>query len=101
MNKRKQQIAQPDDAKKIQSDQPTTALSGKRFFLRLVWVLALCLFAVIWTVLGLFPDKTSWIDSDGLVHEPLIGLIPLSFFFLVLGLVLAVFDMALKSGKRH
>ena len=101
MNKRKQQIAQSGDVPKTQGFQPRTALPSKRLFLRLAWIFSLCLVAVGWTVLSLFSDRTTWIGSDGFLHEPLFGLIPISYFFLLVAIVLAVFDLVLKLRKRR
>lgn len=101
MNKSKHQLSARIDATNGGSDIRNTALFGKRKLLRLAWVLALCLSIAGWITLVLFSDKTTWIDSTGFLHEPLFGLIPLSYFFLLVGLVLAVCDMALKFRKRR
>ena len=73
----------------------------KRNFLRPAWILASCLSIVGWLTLALFSDKTSWIDADGVLHEPLFGLIPISFFFLLVAVVLAVLDTVSRLRKRH
>lgn len=101
MNKSKHQQSVRTDATNGESDKRNTSSFGKRKLLRLAWVLALFLSIAGWITLALFSDKTTWIDSDGFLHEPLFGLIPLSYFFLLVGLVLAVFDMALKLRKRR
>jgi hypothetical protein len=61
--------------------------------------MALCLFIAGGSV-TLFLNKTSWIDSDGFLHEPLFGLIPISYFFLLMAIVLALLDMAHMLKKR-
>ena len=101
MNKSKQQISVRTDAKNAESDTRHTASLGKRKVLRLAWVLALGLSIAGWITLALFSEKTMWVDSNGFLHEPLFAIIPLSFFFLLLGLVLAVLDLALRLRKRH
>ena len=101
MNKGNQQNSGCTDAKNGASDACSTASSGKRKFLRLAWVLALCMSIAGWATLVLFLDKTSWIDADGFLHEPLFGLIPISYFFLFVAIVLAVLDIALKLRKHH
>ena len=100
MNKSSQQIPICADTINDVSAARNTALSGKRKFLRLTWILALCLSIAGLITLGLFSDKTTWIDSNGFLHEPLFGLIPISFFLFFLAIVLAVLDMALKFWKR-
>jgi len=66
----------------------------------LAWVGALCLSVVGAIVLGLFLKQTTWLDANGFVHEPLFGLIPLSYLFLLLAIVLGLTDGVLTL-KRH
>lgn len=100
MNKSNQQIPVCVDTTNGVSDTRNSALSGKRKFLRLTWVVALCLSIAGLITLSLFSDKTTWIDSNGFLHEPLFGLIPISFFLFFVAIVLAVLDVALKFWKR-
>lgn len=101
MNKNDRPISARTDTINGTSDTSHAALSGKRKILRLTWVLALCLSIAGGVTVSLFLDKTTWIDADGVLHEPLLGLIPISFFFLFVAIVLAVFDMALKLRKHR
>ncbi len=101
MNRGIQQIAVGSDATTRASDQRGTARLGKRNFLRLAWILALCLSMAGWMTSALFLDKTTWIDPEGFLHEPLFGLIPMSYFFLFVAIVLAAFDVARKLRKRR
>ncbi|MEB0215675.1 MULTISPECIES: DUF3955 domain-containing protein [unclassified Undibacterium] len=78
---------------------PSATRSGKRKILRWAWVSCLCLFIIGMTILGLFAEKTTWIDANGRLHEPLFGLVPTSFFFLSVALLLAILDFALRFIK--
>lgn len=100
MNKRKQQILDHASGQNKTSDTHRAALSGKRKFLRIAWIVMLVLSMVGWTIVVLFLNKTSWIDDNGFVHEPLFGLMPLSVFCFIIGAVLALLDgilMLIKS----
>jgi hypothetical protein len=101
MNKGNQQISGRTDAQNGASDTGSTASSGKRKFLRLAWALALCMSIAGWATVVLFLDKTTWIDTDGFLHEPLFGLIPINYFFLFVAIVLALLDMALTLRNHH
>lgn len=101
MTKSKHQIFARTDAANGESDRRSTGSFGKRKLLRLAWILAFCLSIAGWITLALFSDKTTWIDSHGFLHEPLFGLIPISYFFLLVGIVLAVVDMAFKLRKNR
>ncbi|ASX26725.1 DUF3955 domain-containing protein [Candidatus Williamhamiltonella defendens] len=72
-----------------------------RKFLRLMWFLMLSFSILGWFVYALFSDKTSWVDTDGFLHEPLFGLIPISYFFALVAIMLALFDLALKFRKYN
>ncbi|ASV34042.1 DUF3955 domain-containing protein [Candidatus Hamiltonella defensa] len=72
-----------------------------RKFLRLMWFLMLSFSILVWFVHALFSDKTSWVDTDGFLHESLFGLIPISYFFALVAIVLALFDLALKFRKYN
>lgn len=94
--------------KKISTNAPneasgtrSAASPGEKAFLRPAWILALCLSIASWTTLALFSDKASWIDTDGTLYEPLFGLIPISFFFLFVAIVLALLDVASRLRKRQ
>lgn len=69
--------------------------------MRLAWILALSLSIAGGTTIFLFLEKTTWMDADGFLHEPLFWLIPTSYFFLLLAIVLAVFDVALTRRKNR
>ena len=81
--------------------QGASGKHSQRNFLRLAWVLALCMSIAGWVTVVLFLEKTSWIDIDGFLHEPLFWLIPTSYLFLFVAIVLAISDMALKLKKHH
>lgn len=98
MNKNNQQISGRTNDPNGAFDTRTL---GKRNFLRPAWILSLGLSVAGWAVLALFFNKTSSIDRDGFLHEPLFGLIPISYFFLFLGVVLALLDVARKLRKRR
>lgn len=66
--------------------------------LRLVWMLTLCLSITGWVILVLF--GTSEVDDNGVLHEPLFGLIPISYFLLFVAILLAVVDTILRFRKR-
>lgn len=100
MNKENQQINGRDDEPNAASNVRTSASSGKRKFLRLAWFIALCLFSAAGVSVTLFLDKTSWVDSDGFLYEPLFALIPISYFFLLGAIVLALLDVVLMLKKR-
>ena len=89
-----------DDVPNGASDTPAAALPKKRNFLRKMWVLALCLSVAGWLTTALLMDRTSWIGADGVLHEPLFGLIPISFFFLFVAIVLGILDATLRLRKR-
>ena len=67
--------------------------SGKKA-LRAVWISALCLAVACWAILGMF--GVSWIDEPGILHEPLFGLIPISFALLGAAILLAAADILIK-----
>lgn len=100
MSKSNQQKPLRADVTHSESGAHSIVLSGKRKVLRLTWILALCLSIAGWVALGLFSDKTTWIDSNGFLHEPLFALIPISYFCLFIGVILFVFDAILKFRKN-
>lgn len=92
MHKMKKQVSgHVSDQHKV-SDTHRPALSGKRKFLRRAWIVILGLSMVGWVTLTFFSEKTTWIDADGVLHEPLFGLIPMSYLCLFVGAVLALLD---------
>ena len=101
MHKSTHQNAIRTDATHGGRDVRRTAMSGKRKMLRLAWVLALCVSVAGFATLALFSDSTTWIDATGFLHEPLFGLIPISFFFLLVGLALAAIDAVLTLRKHR
>lgn len=58
--------------------QGRVTISGHRKCLRLFWRLSLCLSIAGGAIVGLFLDKTSWVDGSGILHESLWGLVPLA-----------------------
>ena len=77
-----------------------TLLSKNRKILRWVWIVASCLSVVGATVVGLLFNETSWLDADGSLHEPLFGLIPVSYLFFFLAILLGLADAALTLRTR-
>jgi len=100
MNKENQQIYCRDDEPNAINNVRTTASSTKRKCLRLAWVMALCLFLASGVSVTLFSNKTSSVDSDGFLHEPLFLLVPISYCFLLVSIVLGLLDMVLVLKKR-
>jgi len=68
--------------------------------LRKIWIFTLCLSLSGWIAFALFHAATTAMDANGFIHEPLFGLIPVSFVFLLITAVLASFDLA-RVFKRH
>ena len=61
--------------------------------------LALSLSAAGWVATALFSEATSSLDAKGFLHEPLFWLIPVSYIFLFVAVVLAVLDVVRTLGK--
>lgn len=80
--------------------QGRVTVSSHRKCLRLSWRLSLCLFITGGAIVYLFLDKTSRVDDNGILHEPLWGLVPLSVFFMSVAAVLALFDLMLSVCYR-
>lgn len=101
MNKMKTQVSgNANDQNKV-SDAHRAVLSGKRKFLRLAWIVMLSLSVICGAIVIVFLDKTTWVDADGVLHEPLFGLIPISFFCFFVGAVLALLDGIITRIKHR
>lgn len=87
----------PDGAGRLPST-PAKRRSGMPR-LRSLWLLTLCLSIACWAALALF--GSSRIDTHGILHEPLFGLIPVGFSLLFIALVLVLLDLALSLGRRR
>ncbi len=101
MNKGNQPVSGRSGAPDGAGDTRRTALPRIRKILRRAWILALCLVVAGVVTIVLFSNKTTWVDSDGVLHEPLFGLVSISCFFLFLAVVLALLDGALTLWNRR
>ena len=93
MKKERQQISPRTSAPNGASN---TRWFGRKKQLRSAWALALCLSVAGWVILFLLPYEPTWMDTDGFLHEPLFWLIPISYFFLFVSILLACVELALK-----
>ncbi|MEL4073173.1 DUF3955 domain-containing protein [Ochrobactrum sp. GPK 3] len=64
--------------------------------LPIVWIIALSMSIAGWLALAMFHDLTTFIDDDGVLHEPLFALIPISYFVLFIAIILGVTDIAMR-----
>lgn len=62
--------------------------------LRLIWMVALFFSLAGWTLLALFHASSTYVDAQGVLHEPLFGLIPISWFLLLAAMVFGLCDLA-------
>ncbi len=101
MNKMKKQASgHASDQNKV-SDTHCAVLSGKRKFLRLAWVVMLSLSVICGAIVLVFSNKTTWVGDDGVLHEPLFGLMPISALCFFVGAVLALLDGIITCIKRR
>jgi hypothetical protein len=66
--------------------------------LRISWIICLGFSLAGWVVLAIF--GTSEVGADGVLHEPLFGLIPISSFLMLIAIVLALGDLILSWRKK-
>ena len=68
--------------------------------LRFMWIVALFLSLAGWALLALFHASSTYVDAQGVVHEPLFGLIPISWFLLLAAIGFAVCDLVCAWRAR-
>lgn len=69
--------------------------------LRFMWMVALFFSLAAWTLLALFHASSTYVDEQGMLHEPLFGLIPISWFLLLTAIVFGLCDLVCAWRARR
>ncbi|WP_455845866.1 DUF3955 domain-containing protein [Pantoea agglomerans] len=85
--------------KKIDAASSRPYDTGKTSILRCVWIITLALSIAIGIAAYFLHESTTWIDNEGVVHEPLFFLVLITLVVMFLGVALCLFDMFITFLK--